>query len=125
MDSWYEPFISNVEKWPNIKAFKAFIKPFEATQRKVWKQKFKLIFILIPVLEMHGAERINYFCSTTNWSQKHWDQFYFEISGERKKGLSYLSWIYLQRIMYKIHKNTETMENSIDEISRNGKKFNI
>ena len=69
---------------------------------------------------MHGAERINCFCSTTNWSQKYWDQFHFEISGERKKGLRYLSWIYLQRILYKIHKNTETMENSIDEISRNG-----
>ena len=40
-----------------LKALKAFIKPFEAPQRSV-EIKFKLIFILIQLSEMHGAVRV-------------------------------------------------------------------
>ena len=40
-----------------MKAFKAFIKPFEALQRSV-KIKIKLIFILIQPSEMDGAGRV-------------------------------------------------------------------
>ena len=40
-----------------MKAFKAFIKPFEAPQRSV-KKKFKLIFILIQHSEMRRAGRV-------------------------------------------------------------------
>ena len=39
-------------------AFKVFIKFFEAPQRSL-KIKFKLIFILIQLSEMHGAGRVN------------------------------------------------------------------
>ena len=44
-----------------MKAFKAFIKPFKAPQRSA-KKKFKLIFILIQLPEMHGVERVNNLC---------------------------------------------------------------
>ena len=40
-----------------MKAFKAFIKPFEVLQRSV-KIKFKLTFILIQLSEMHGERRV-------------------------------------------------------------------
>ena len=40
------------------KTLKAFIKPYEATQRSV-KKKIKLIFILIPLFKMHGAVKVN------------------------------------------------------------------
>ena len=38
-----------------MKAFKAFIKPFEAPQRSM---KIKLIFILIQLCEIHGVGRV-------------------------------------------------------------------
>ena len=40
-----------------IKILKAFVKPFEGSKGKVRKEKFKLIFILISLSEMHGAGR--------------------------------------------------------------------
>ena len=40
-----------------MKAFKVFMKSFEAPQRSV-KIKFKLIFILIQLSEMHAAGRV-------------------------------------------------------------------
>ena len=48
-----------------MKAFKAFIKPFKAPQRSVEK-KFKLIFILIQLPEIHGVERVNNLCETAS-----------------------------------------------------------
>ena len=42
-----------------MKAFKTFRKPFKAPQRSV-KLKFKSIFILIKLCEMHGAGRLTY-----------------------------------------------------------------
>ena len=41
-----------------MKAFKTFIKPFEAPQRSE-KIKIKFIFILIQLSEMHRAGRVN------------------------------------------------------------------
>ena len=46
-----------------MKALKAFIEPSEAQLRSV-KIKFKLIFILIQLFEMHGAERVSPFDAT-------------------------------------------------------------
>ena len=43
-----------------MKAFKAFIKPFEAPQRSV-KIKIYLIFVPIQLSEMHRAGRDNIF----------------------------------------------------------------
>ena len=40
-----------------MKAFKAFIKPFDATQRSL---KINLIFVLIQLSEMHRAGRVNF-----------------------------------------------------------------
>ena len=41
-----------------MKALKAYMKPFGAPQRSV-KLKFKLIFILLQLSEMHGAGSVN------------------------------------------------------------------
>ena len=41
-----------------MKAFKAFIKPFEAPQRIV-KRKIDLIFILIQLSAMHGVGKVS------------------------------------------------------------------
>ena len=40
-----------------MKALKALRKPFEMLKRSV-KKKFKLIFVLIQLSEMHGAGRV-------------------------------------------------------------------
>ena len=40
-----------------MKAFKAFVKPFEALQRSV-KMKIKLIIILIQLSKMHGVGEV-------------------------------------------------------------------
>ena len=45
-----------------MKALKAFIKPFEAPQRRV-KQKFNLIFISMQLSEMHRTLRVNRICA--------------------------------------------------------------
>ena len=50
-----------------VKALKAFIKPFEAP---VQKQKFKLIFILIQLSEMHEGEKVNRCYTTYNVRQR-------------------------------------------------------
>ena len=42
-----------------MKAFKAFIKPFEAPQKSV-KIKIQVKFILIQLSEMHGWESLRF-----------------------------------------------------------------
>ena len=42
-----------------MKAFKAFIKPFEAPQKSV-KIKIQVTFILIQLSEMHGRESLGF-----------------------------------------------------------------
>ena len=41
-----------------MKTFKAFIKPFEASQRRL--KKINLIFISTQVSEMHGTLKVNF-----------------------------------------------------------------